>query len=380
LGAASALRKHPWRVSNPDEAKIFFVPAYMSAAIHRPDRNEGQCGDPEVLFQNLASYLRSSKYFQKNHGRDHLISSFNFPAKGTWVGDMKELLEVMNVVHVYGDSNVGGVLDNNPDLAGLPHGIFAPYGDVLDRLSQTSIASGHTDFWERQTQLFFMGEADNRDAYKDRRIAFTQLAGFPNSTLICVWECSSLQLPACSESHELNGCHQAGSLTEYVKHLRKSRFGLFLRGDTDDSGRLYDYIAAGVVPVIVTSDAQYQNKTKGGFEHRAAPFWSDLPWSEFAFFFPESSFRDDPKAAMNYVLQSSEELIRHKVNGLGEVRRALDWLPDDEGGTKVPSLILRETLRNMGEYVSPVDFLELPSAFFASEDLEALRAHRVDSL
>merc|ERR1719272_139226 len=113
-------------------------------------------------------------------------------------------------------------------------------------------------FRARKHTLNFIGQADQRTAYKDRRTALSQLPShFSDSIFACVGECDGYTVPLseCMRG-SLNGCkmHSLG-LTEYSAILKNSKFGLMLRGDNPTSGRLYDFIAAGVIPVIISDPA-----------------------------------------------------------------------------------------------------------------------------
>lgn len=50
----------------------------------------------------------------------------------------------------------------------------------------------------------------------------------------------------------------------YVRELRQSQFCLHLRGDTTTSRRIFDALAAGCVPVLISDDAHLPFKSQVG--------------------------------------------------------------------------------------------------------------------
>jgi hypothetical protein len=61
---------------------------------------------------------------------------------------------------------------------------------------------------------------------------------------------------------------------DFGKQIQQARFGLFTRGDTPSSVRLYDLLALGVIPIVVAD----------GIEKVALPFPCDVDWANMAYF------------------------------------------------------------------------------------------------
>jgi hypothetical protein len=61
---------------------------------------------------------------------------------------------------------------------------------------------------------------------------------------------------------------------EFGRQMHQARFGLFTRGDTPSSVRLYDLLALSVIPIVVAD----------GLEKVALPFSCDVDWSSMAYF------------------------------------------------------------------------------------------------
>jgi len=58
-----AVVKHPWRVENPADASLFFVPAYKTHS------SKQLCGNHSKNMESLAAMLRSSPWFASHVGR-----------------------------------------------------------------------------------------------------------------------------------------------------------------------------------------------------------------------------------------------------------------------------------------------------------------------
>lgn len=346
------LRNHPWRTNEPEKAKLFFVPGYLSAAIFgfegdskvkaRLGRFKARWNEtrPQIQarFAHLAKTLQNSASFQKKRGRDHFISGHWYQVApktcGSLGGSMKEMW----------------LLAQDQELRGRKI-IPVPYGDALDDVPDFA----PKEFRERKHTLGFIGQADARQAYKERQLAITSLgAEYPDSILVCVEKCSGFKdLPSCSPDHQrLNGCRsERFSVEEYARTLQETKFGLMLPGDTSTSGRLYDFIAAEVIPIIVSRGSK--------FSDHAMPFREDLPWSEFAFMVDSKSFEKDPKGVIRKITGSSAETLDQKLCVLQEIRTSLDWL-SPAGKSRVPSLTLRAVARATGEQVAPLDWRKMP--------------------
>ena len=77
------LKKHPWRVHNPDDALLFVIPGLFSVAIAAEvgQVNEKCTAKLEDMEKKLANALLSFKYYQKNNGADHLMVVSYFKAQ-----------------------------------------------------------------------------------------------------------------------------------------------------------------------------------------------------------------------------------------------------------------------------------------------------------
>eukprot|EP00420_Gonyaulax_spinifera_P003153 CAMPEP_0197944746 /NCGR_PEP_ID=MMETSP1439-20131203/125565_1 /TAXON_ID=66791 /ORGANISM="Gonyaulax spinifera, Strain CCMP409" /LENGTH=455 /DNA_ID=CAMNT_0043568001 /DNA_START=66 /DNA_END=1433 /DNA_ORIENTATION=- len=346
------LKSHPWRTSDPEKAELFYVPMYLSALV------SDKCGFwPALAFQRGAWNLQFSKVFSRA-ASSHFTTGHYFKVHRNAVGALGGILDNMVIL----------TEDRHTRLRDGWRTVPVPYGDILDFNLMPGV-----EFWRRQHSLIFMGQADARPAYLDRRIGLTLGRHFPDAVLICIGKCTGNELPICT-TQNFNGCRWKGpdSLSMYLRSLVGTRFGLMFRGDTASSARLYDYIAAEVIPVIVSDS--------GTFERDAMVFADDLPWSDFCFAVSADNFRKDPAGTMRLVTSAPVGHIEDKLRALREVRSSLDWT-GDASGSRVPSLVLRDVARKMGKTVDSAPFASLPSVMIErSFELanQVLARHRSD--
>jgi len=254
-----------------------------------------------------------------------------------------------------------------------------------------------------------MGQVDDRANYRARQLAFTSLK-IPDSALICQDQLRRSKGAGCAKS--VPNCPSDISNTTlppegtckiqweriglYLDVLQASKFGLFLRGDTACSSRLYDFIGAGSLPIIVSEPARptYLKTCKhckhrgfqgnlhlkelgvhwtptNLFQQDAMPFPTDLPWDDFAFFVPWEEFRDNPTKAIENIVNAPKEVLDKKLATLHAARSSLIWEGDD---SRVASLVLRAVGRAAGKEVADVS----NGKEGAAQGFQALPTVRVD--
>jgi len=110
---------------------------------------------------------------------------------------------------------------------------------------------------------------------------------------------------------------------QYAKELQNSQFALVLRGDTPSSHHFSDAIAAGCVPIIISS----------GFSAVAAPFKSTVNMQDISFEIDEDDWLSDPvKALEQLFLHMGNDAQKVIYENLSSARRYLTWSPAEETG------------------------------------------------
>lgn len=353
------LKNHPWRTFDPENAKLFFVPGYLSAALYDwngkniwPSETKEQT---QERFDKLSDALTSSPHYMKNWGKDHFISGHCFVVKPRNVGKFAPVLSNMSMI-------VEDLKTRRESVTSL---IPAPYGDALDSIRTESISA--PAFSERKHTLIFIGQAHIKGfrpwGYNERRAAIENLgAAFPDSVLVCIKKCNGFKkrLPKCQPDGDklLNGCKTGEfSKQRYAQKMLDAKFGLMLPGDTPSSSRLYDIISSGSIPIIVDRNGAHGQS----FKDHAMPFKEDLDWSKFAFMLDAEKFMADPEGTITKIVASPQALIDEKLRGLKEVQTSLDWVTSS-GESMVPSLVLRAVARAKGQKVAPMDFRKMPAS------------------
>jgi len=97
------------------------------------------------------------------------------------------------------------------------------------------------------------------------------------------------------------------SATEYTAALRRSRWCLHLRGDTTTSRRVFDAVAAGCVPIVVS-------------DHVHLPFASQIDYNQFTVTVSEVDLFDNGAAALAPIL-ANNTLLKQKQAALLRARQ-----------------------------------------------------------
>lgn len=363
------LESHPWRTSDPTKAWLFVVPAYLGLS------HDGECGDHEQNMQDTADMLEKSPHWKLSAGENHIFSAFNWQLNPNELGALKTYAEKGVVGHFE-------VLRNQTKkLQGFNRSFVAPYGPI-SVYERATIGDGYFERRNparivrearavarkarqetKQYGLFFMGKADNRKAYKTRRIAIRKLPpAFPDSVLIQSGDCNPSckfeqtpasdddpeelhnELPLCEESGLWGGCKTPSkNATLYVDLGLHAKYFLIIKGDSPSTSRFYDGIQFGGVPIIISD----------GWQAHAMPMPNDLPWAQIAVFVNETNFEDRPQQTMTAAKRRADALVQN----IPIVSAALDW---SAKGNCIGTMILTHVAREfLGENLAPALFSPL---------------------
>lgn len=102
-----------------------------------------------------------------------------------------------------------------------------------------------------------------------RRAAFEAFNEIPHSKITATEdlnkfsdEQTGLIDPSITERQRRHARVPNYSSHQYISELRESQYCLHLRGDTSTSRRIYDALAAGCVPVIISDDSHLPFKSQ----------------------------------------------------------------------------------------------------------------------
>lgn len=289
--------------------------------------------------EQTARMLEDSVFYHKNNGSDHLISGFGWEMSPAKLGALGPYSENMVVAHFEREAYF---VNHKKSAAqnGFKNMFAMPYGPVKV-LKHTKGAWTNVPHSKRNHSLFFMGQADGRPSYKERRIAVRKLPkAFPDAILVQTdgsqkthrnpallrtegltdddpWELHA-PLPECGigRNRRYSGCRGDRNIDQFVKLGLQSKYWLVIHGDTPSTSRLYDAVQLGAVPFVISAD----------FDYYAMPYPEDLAWHKFAVFVNSHAFNQDPVVELQKAIKHAESKGLHKH--LAMARKAIDWTED----------------------------------------------------
>ena len=223
-----ALLHDPSRTLDPDEAELFFAPAYLEISAILP-------GHTERLTAWLM-YIRNSRHFQRNGGRDHLFASSD--VREDHHMELHGHARVSSLLH----RGFTGTFEMRPGWTGgwpLENMIVMPYVAnpfLTSRSRRTSFAT------KRDVALFYVAHGREQAAIEtncnrkimkllsDFRLRYHGSAALP-SVVMVGW--------------------QMMSQVTYARRIARAYFCPLTCGDTATSRRTFDAVVSGCVPIFV---------------------------------------------------------------------------------------------------------------------------------
>lgn len=131
----------------------------------------------------------------------------------------------------------------------------------------------------------------------------------------------------------MRGCNGSSACEHACKQqtersMMHSRFCPVASGDTPTTGRLYDAIACGCIPIIISDDIQLPFPTS-----------KPIPALGFGVRLSEKFFLGDPVAAIRTIIEMDSTHLRTLQGSILHARRFLSYRSP---GSLVASLVLRE--------------------------------------
>jgi len=250
---------HKMRVMDPSKAKLFYVPPMMNMIAlgtlngkFKYCINKWMCN--ERIYIKIHRFLRGSKYFKRNEGKDHIIVASHFGYNTKWL------------------SSYGG----NQLSTAFVHRITKTYSSIFkcnkigfENVNQPAIINkDRINF----PSTYFSQPCQKESSPQRKSLQFIFVANmkkkmFSQRRNICSW-LNDTQL-----GHLSSLC---GSGIPLCKHIQKAKYGFHVQGDTFGSSRPIDLIMNGVIPIF-TQERQYD----------ILPDW--IPWRNISFFADVSS-------------------------------------------------------------------------------------------
>ncbi|KAK9144895.1 hypothetical protein Sjap_004798 [Stephania japonica] len=241
----SRILKHPCRVHNVSEAKLFYVPYYGGLDVLRWHFKNVSIEIKDVLALDLMNWLDRQPTWARNAGKDHVFVlgkiSFDFRRRPniTWGTRLLELHQMQNPLKLLIERQPWHVND-----VGVPHPTFF---------------HPHTDNDIIEWQLKVM--RSKRENY----ISFAGAArpGDPNNIRsLLIKQCTALRTN--ETDHQKRYCHfidcKLGGCSDgktVVDLFMKSEFCLQPKGDSATRKSVFDSLVAGCIPVLFSPFTAY---------------------------------------------------------------------------------------------------------------------------
>ncbi|KAG0051080.1 hypothetical protein BGZ83_004112 [Gryganskiella cystojenkinii] len=241
---------------NPDEADFFYIPFLGSKYLCDCWFTQGIKGDCDVDELYVAPMMRHIQqdwpYWNRTQGRDHIITHPMDSASNYY--KFKDIMANATFLTVIGDKRVSAGVNGRSRRYG---DIVIPSATALLNLVENMVperyltADGQPLKGKRDTLAVFAGgyqDVKPEDVYSAgiRSLFFNGLDAQPDYQFAKVWDNDV-----------------------YIEKLVHSRYGLAPQGHTLDTTRIWEYLAFGVIPVIIAD---------GIIE----PFEDDLDWDSFS--------------------------------------------------------------------------------------------------
>ncbi|XP_076898645.1 putative xyloglucan galactosyltransferase GT20 [Bidens hawaiensis] len=227
----SRVLKHPCRVYDGNQAKMFYVPYYGGLDILRWHFKNVSNEVKDTLSYELVNWLEMQKSWDKNLGKDHVFVlgkiSWDFRRKDhtSWGTRFLELEEMQNPLKLMIERQPWELND-----IGIPHPThFHPHSDDDIRTWQRKIISSH-----RRSLISFAGAA-RPDAHDNIRSILIDQCTSATEEQCRFFDCKSKH---CDEPQSLIGL------------FTESEFCLQPPGDSPTRKSVFDSLVSGCIPVL----------------------------------------------------------------------------------------------------------------------------------
>ena len=340
IGARAALsRARTWRVYDPDDADLFYVPIfpYMSQKLGRCEgRHENRTHAGRM--QHAAELLERSRHYQRRQGRDH------FYITTTWSTARISFYTQMQPLGRKLGCGVSGRYKAFPQTGSLKSSLTACTFQAPYAVNPHATREYHKNAL-RTTLLSFAGSFDVCCTGKlircklghlmvaalDQGDVSIQPSGGANVSAKSMGACTAMaaKLVADARSKAASGhpsarrlqtAHReavitAGAIQNDAQAMASSVFCLSPAGDNCVSGRFYSALAAGCIPVVICPlVGQHPVPFKESRVVEFEPFWIDFSWS---------TFNRRPAALLEYLRGMSPDVVARYQRAIARHRMDL---------------------------------------------------------
>lgn len=253
------LRTHALRTNNPKEASLFII----SYSPFLAEGLKGCPGVPPKWDDAVAAKLKNSQYFQRKGGQDHLIFVMRFGARIS-----KPMLELLNAgsLVVTTDRYFWNIIKDLPGPFKTGSVVLAPYVSPF-YLDHKEEDGDRANAKQDDTWYFFAGTYQRRFGNRGRLSELAEHLTSANFT--------DLRIPKTVAPG--NGLAQSSPeiVESSAAALKRSSVCMSPQGDAITSGRLFDSLAGGCVPIVIAPKDKMSNEL---------PLPSLIDWDAIALF------------------------------------------------------------------------------------------------
>ena len=323
--AIQAMKRHPWRTSNPQEAMLAFLP--ISIDVY----SRGGCPGlkEDDILQELTGVIKNSTIFPNIR---HVFIAADFMS-----GKLgRKTLSLLEPAGIWVDRE-----DRGDCKTSLPYTTnYASYMSMRDPNSW-HIPNPSAFGSNRIYTVNMVGQFDERPAYKERAALFTSSGSVPNPFIIAPTQekehgtmiKKGFPLRFCQSHNDTDRCISRDTFPSRFDTQRaheKSNYTLLLRGDSPGGDRWFQAIVAGTALIQVIENERMWDWL---------PFPCAIPWRDMVLSIPREQYLRDPTKSVNDLISGITE------KRLLELQQLSIYYAPDIDWTAYNSRVLENLLR-----------------------------------
>jgi hypothetical protein len=330
---------HPWRVQDPEKAKVFIIPTPLETSLLYRGKLE-ECAGTHLNRTTSAFKRLFDHPVYKKYNASHYLHVHGWGSFAGWMWPRENFFPIK----LFTEGNMSNIIMGRYERYFTTAADCDKYGSQFDmctinsthRLNRPTTGLYH-DHWELSRCAIVVPYAASGGLRKlqpsfeewDKRnnTVFYQGGGGAYA-----WGGTRIRKAPLNKTFaSLPGVKVGTGLPpkEWVAGFENTKFCLVMRGDTPSSHSLYNSMKSGCMPVIV-SDTLFLF---------GLPFTSQLPWSLFTITFPEEVFVMDSLAVARVLWQYPQKHLRTLFANMQAFQNALLY---ETNNTLLGDYILRQ--------------------------------------
>ena len=340
IHAINAMKRHPWRVSNPHDAMLAVLP--ISVDLY----SRGGCPglEEDTILREVEGIINNSTIFPNIR---HVFIGVDFWTKKLGIG--KNIMSLLEPSGIW-----VGMEDHWDCKTSLPYSTnYASFTSMRDPNSW-HIPNPPVFGSDRIYSVNFVGQFDERPGYQERVALFTspKTQQIPSPFIIAPEREQGLmekgfKMRSCQSHQDTDICISQDNFPSRIdtqKALEKSNFTLLLRGDSFGGDRWSQAMTAGTALIQVLDGEETWDWL---------PFPCAIPWKDIVLSIPRDKFMKDPnKSVIELISSVTEERLLELQQLSIHYSTDIDWTAYN---SRVLENLLRESYyircRSFDEYI-----------------------------